>query len=292
VTGRGRTGNTAPTLREAGTVSRVVALTAFELRGAVRSRWVTVGAVVFAAAAVAVVIAGLRSLSSLGLAGAGAATDGLVHLSLLLPPLIGLLLGAGTLARDRERGMLGMLASQPLHRASLPLAAFLGSLLAVWAVVAIGLGVGTLMIATVATVADVVAMLQVVAISLAVTAAAVALGVAVSSVSDTHHQAAAAGAALWLLLALGMDLLLAGIAPGLRLGPTGLLAAVLVNPIEGARVLALLLLDRGVARGPFGAYLSATFGHGGAVGLLTAALGAWVVGPVALACVAATRRDA
>jgi ABC-type transport system involved in multi-copper enzyme maturation permease subunit len=266
-------------------------LAGFELRGAARTRWLTVGGAVFAAAALAVTLAGLRSLSALGLGGAGAAIDGLVHLSLLLPPLIGLLLGAGSLARDRERGMLAMLAAQPVRRSVLPLAAFAGSLLAVWVVLAAGLGVSLIVLATVVTAADLATFAIVVGVSLAATATAVALGVAIAAVVSTHHQATAAAASLWLLLALGMDLLLAGVAPGLRLGPAGLFAAVLANPLEAARVLAVLLLDGGTGLGPFGEYLTRRFGSTGAITVLGASLAAWTVGPLVLARWATRRRD-
>ena len=271
---------------------QATALAAFELRGVTRSHWIAVGGAVFAAAAVAVAIAGLRSFSSLGLAGAGAVTDGLVHLALLLPPLIGLLLGAGSLARDRERGLLAMLASQPLSRGLIPLAAFAGCVLAVWAVVAVGLGVGLLLASAVATAADVAASGLVLAISLGATAAAVSLGVLLSATASTHHQATAAAAALWLLLALGLDLLLAGVAPGLRLGPVGLLAAVLINPLEAARVLALVALDGATSLGPFGAYLNATFGRSGTVWLLVGTLASWTIMPLGIAGVVTLQRDA
>jgi ABC-type transport system involved in multi-copper enzyme maturation permease subunit len=272
-------------------IDQTVALAAFELRGAVRSRWVTVGAVVFAVSAFAATLAGLRSFSSLGLAGAGAATDGLVQVALLLPPLIGLLLGAGSLARDRERGLLGMVASQPLHRAQLPLAAFAGCLVAVWVVVALGVGVGMLVVSMASTVADLLGIVVVLGVGLAAAAAAVALGVALSAVSSTLHQATAAAAALWLLLALGLDLLLAGVAPGLRLGPAGLLAAVIANPLEAARVLVLLLLEGPGALGPFGAYLIDRFGRIGAVTLLAGIIAGWTLAPLALAAAATSRRD-
>lgn len=266
-------------------------LAGFELRGAVRSRWLSVGGLIFGGAAVAVTLAGLRSLSALGLAGAGAATDGLVHLSLLLPPLIGLLLGAGSLARDRERGMLAMLASQPVRRGVLPLAAFTGSVLAVWVVLAAGLGIALVLLATVATFADIAALGVVLGVGLAATASAVAIGVAISALASTHHQATASAAAVWLLLALGMDLLLAGVAPGLRLGPAGLLAAVVANPLEAARIWALLALEGGTALGPFGDYLVARFGASGTHGFLAGVMALWTVGPLLLARRVTARRD-
>lgn len=266
-------------------------LAGFEFRGAARTRWLTVGGVIFAAAAIAVTLAGLRSLAALGLAGAGAATDGLVHLSLLLPPLIGLLLGAGSLARDRERGMLAMLASQPVRRGALPFAAFAGSVLAVWVVLAAGLGVALVLLATVATMADLGAFGIVLGVGLGATASAVAIGVLISAFASTHHQATAAAASVWLLLALGMDLLLAGVAPGLRLGPAGLLAAVLLNPLEAARILAVMLLDGGNALGPFGSFLTRRFGTLGAQGVLLGSMAAWTIGPLLVARSVTARRD-
>jgi ABC-type transport system involved in multi-copper enzyme maturation permease subunit len=266
-------------------------LAGFELRGAARTRWLTVGGVIFAAAAMGVTLAGLRSLAALGLAGAGAATDGLVHLSLLLPPLIGLLLGAGSLARDRERGMLAMLASQPVRRGALPFAAFAGSVLAVWVVLAAGLGVALVLLATVVTMADLGAFAIVLGVGLVATASAVAIGVMISALASTHHQATAAAASVWLLLALGMDLLLAGVAPGLRLGPAGLLAAVLLNPLEAARILAVMLLDGGTALGPFGSYLTRRFGTLGAQGVLLGSMAAWTIGPLLVARTITARRD-
>lgn len=266
-------------------------LAGFELRGAVRSRWLTIGGVIFAAAAVGVTFAGLRSLSSLGLAGAGAATDGLVHLSLLLPPLLALLLGAGSLARDRERGMLAMLASQPVRRGNLPFAAFAGSVLAAWVVLAAGLGVALVFLAAVATGGDLAGFAVVLGVGLAATASAVAIGVMISAFSTTHHQATVAAASVWLLLALGIDLLLAGVAPGLRLGPSALLVAVLANPLEAARVLAVLLLDGGSSLGPFGAFLTRRFGSAGASGVLVGALTAWIVVPLLIARWRTVRRD-
>lgn len=266
-------------------------LASFHLRGATRTRWVSVAAVMFAAAAVAVTLTGLSSLRELGLAGAGAAAEGLLHLGLLLPPLIGLLLGAGTVARDRERGLLAVLATQPVTRRELPFAAFLGSLGAVASVVALGFGAALVFVAAVASGRDLATLLLVAAISLAATASAVALGVLVSTLARSHHQATVVAAALWLLLALGMDLLLAGVAPGLRLGPTGLLVAVLANPLEAGRVLALLVIDHGTSLGPFGAYLTDALGRAGAIVALVASLAAWTVVPLAVAGRAVSRRD-
>jgi len=71
-----------------------------------------------------------------------------------------------------------------------------------------------------------------------------------------------------------------------------LLAAVLLNPLEAGRILALLGSDlRGAALGPFGAYLITTFGVGGTIAILVADLVAWTAVPLWLARRLVPRKD-
>jgi hypothetical protein len=66
---------------------------------------------------------------------------------------------------------------------------------------------------------------------------------------------------------------------------------VLGNPLEAARVLAVLLLDGGAGLGPFGEYLTRRFGTRGATGLLVGAVTAWTVLPLLAARWWTVRRD-
>ena len=87
---------------------------------------------------------------------------------------------------------------------------------------------------------------------------------------------------------------LAGVIPALNLGPTGLLAAVLANPVETGRILALLGNEAGPSvLGPFGGYLHQAFGVGTAALLLSAALVTWTAtGALSVALIAGRRCDA
>ncbi|MDH5224457.1 MAG: hypothetical protein OEW46_06780, partial [Actinomycetota bacterium] len=119
-----------------------------------------------------------------------------------------------------------------------------------------------------------------------------AIGVAVSSIVSSRVQAVAVAVGLWIVLSLGVDLALAALAPSVHMGPSGLLTAILINPLESGRILALLGTNfEGTALGPFGAYLITTFGRWGTVGLLVADLVAWTVGPLLLARWALPRKD-
>jgi Cu-processing system permease protein len=259
----------------------VTALAAWELKGAIRSRWVIGTAVAFAAMSLGVTLLGLDALRGLGLSGVGPASAGLVNLGVLLPPLMGLLLGAGSLAGARERGLLAMMVAQPVSRASLIGGVFFGLTAALWVTVAAGFGLAALVLAGVAKVSDLAPFAALVVATLAVGTAGLGVGIGISSVAGGRTQAIALAVAVWFVLALGMDLALAGLGPAVHLGPEGLLVAVLLNPLEAGRILALLAADpSGAALGPFGTYLVERFGTTGAGALLGSAIAVWTLIPL------------
>ncbi len=262
----------------------LLALAGWELRSAVRSRWVLGTAVVFAVISLGVTLLGLQSLRGLGLSGVGPASAGLVNLGVLLPPLMGLLLGAGAIAGARERGLLAMMAAQPVSRGTLVGGMFLGLAVALWVTVALGFGLAGLVMAGVAKASDLLPLASLVGATVGAATAGLAVGVGLSALANSRTQAVAAAVAAWFVLALGMDLALAGLGPAIRLGPRGLLIAVLANPLEAGRILALLGAGpHGTALGPFGTYLVDTFGSGGAATVLVASLAAWTLVPLLVA---------
>jgi len=267
-------------------------IASWEYRNAVRARWVLTMAVVFGLLCVTVTLLAFRTVRELGLSGIGPASATLVNLGVLLPSLMGLLLGAGSLAGAREQGLLAMICAQPLRRSQVAVGAFLGLTASLWTTLGVGFGVAMLILSGVARGADVPALVTLIGATLGVAAASVAIGVAVSSIVSSRVQAVAVAVGLWIVLSLGVDLALAALAPSVHMGPSGLLTAILINPLESGRILALLGTNfEGTALGPFGAYLITTFGRWGTVGLLVADLVAWTVGPLLLARWALPRKD-
>ncbi|GBC86793.1 hypothetical protein HRbin12_00792 [bacterium HR12] len=272
-------------------MNAALAVAGWELRGAVRSRVVLGAALTFGAICLGVTLLGLDALRGLGLAGVGPAAAGLVNLGVLVPPLLGLLLGAASLAGARERGLLAMVAAQPISRPAIVLGTFLGLAGALWTTVALGFGLASLVLAGVARVQDLAPLGALVGATLAVGSAGLAVGVGISAFARGRGQATALALAVWFVLALGMDLALAGLAPAVRLGPEGLLVAVLLNPLEAGRILALLAASAGgTALGPFGAFLLDRFGAGGAAALLVGGIVVWTALPLVLAGRALARR--
>lgn len=265
---------------------------AWEYRNSVRARWVLVMAAIFGVLCLTVTLLAFRTVRELGLAGIGPASASLVNLGVLLPSLMGLLLGGGALVGAREQGILAMMSAQPLKRSSIATGAFLGLTGSIWTTLGIGFGAAMLVMSGVARGSDVPALITLIGATFGVAMSSVAIGIAVSAFATSRVQAVAAAVGLWIVFSLGVDLTLAALAPSVRMGPTGLLAAILLDPLEAGRILALLGTNfQGTALGPFGAYLITTFGKVGTVFLLAGDLLVWTVGPLLLARWALPRRD-
>jgi Cu-processing system permease protein len=271
------------------TLSPTITIAGWEMRGAARSRWVLVSALLYTLAAVGVALVNLRSMSVLGLRGVGSVVDGLIAVGVLIPPLFGILLGAGAIAGAREQGSLAMIAAQPIRRSAITRGVFIGMTLTVWVSVGIGLGLVAVVTAPVVTSADLVGLATAAGVTLAAGTAGVALGVALSALGTGRGQATALAVAVWFLIALGIDVILVALAP-VALGPTGLLALTLVNPLSTIRTLGLMITDP-AALGPFGVYLADRFGSLRSVSMLGGSLALWVLAPVAIATSALKRRD-
>ncbi|HNB60839.1 MAG TPA: ABC transporter permease subunit, partial [Phycisphaerales bacterium] len=94
----------------------VLTLARKELRDAVRSRWFLLYTLAFTMLGLAVSFVSAAGTGSTGLSGFGRTTAGLTNLVLLVVPLMALTAGAGSIASDRERGMLSYLLAQPVSR--------------------------------------------------------------------------------------------------------------------------------------------------------------------------------
>lgn len=267
----------------------VMVVARWEMRGAARSRWVLVVAGIYTAAAIAVTLISLRSMAALGLRGVGAAIDGLIALGILIPPLFGILLGAGTLSRAREEGMLTLVAAQPIRRSAITWGTAIGATLTVWSGMGVGLGLVGAIVAPTAVNADVAGFIVTVAVTLAAGAVGVVLGTMVSVLSSNRGQAMLTAAAIWFVTALGIDVILATTAPA-HLGPGGLLGVTVINPLSALRTLGLAVVDP-ASLGMFGTYLHDWFGPAGLRLVLTSAVVAWLTIPVSLATRGLRRGD-
>lgn len=264
-----------------------------QFREAVQGWWVGVYAVAFAALALGLAVAGARGAGALGFMGFNRTSASLLNACLLLVPLVALALGASAISGERERGTLQVTLAQPVARWEVLAGTFLGLLAALALATAVGFGAAGFVIALLAPVIDPGRYLTLLLLVVALAGVMLAIGLWLSVVCGSRMRALGAALAVWFVLVLFFDLGVIGVTLSGALGGRGLAAALLLNPVDVTRVLAVLRLSPDLeVLGPAGAYLTDTLGTGGTAAVLTLALAAWLALPAAGAVWAFRRQDA
>jgi Cu-processing system permease protein len=273
-------------------MNAITAIARKEVRDALNNWWLLLYAGLFALLALALAYLGQRNLGSLGFENFSRTTASLLNLCLLLAPLVALSLGAGAIAGERDRGTLTYLLSQPLERWELLVGTFAGLFLSIAVATAAGFGLAGVFIAFYAPALDAGVYVLFLGLVLALIAVMTGLGLVASVVSATRVQALGVALLVWFLAVFFFDLVFIGLVSSTSLAGGGLLLALLANPVEIVRVLAIIHLEPDLeVLGPFGAYLMERVGVGGATAILGAALAAWVAAPVTLAAWLFETRD-
>ncbi len=272
------------------TTMRVLIL--HELGEAIRNRWLLAYGVIFAVLALGLSVIGLRTVGAVGLEGYGRTTASLLNLCLGLVPLIALLLGSVGLSGDREAGVLEMFLAQPLNRMELLLGRFVGALAAIGLATFLGFGLAGMLIGLASGSSGGLQYLAFLGIALLLAGVYLSIGTAIAVAARSRMQGMAVALAIWFASVVVFDLVLIAAGAMAGAGAQVLAAAVLLNPVEIARILALLLLDPSLEMlGPVGGFLVTRLGGPGTAGLLLGALTAWLVAPLALGLVFFESRD-
>lgn len=232
-----------------------------ELRDARRNRWLWLYTVIFVVLSSALVWLGLSALGSYGVAGFGRTGASLINLILLIVPLMGLTLGALSIAGERERGALLYLLAQPVGALEVLLGKYLGLGVALAATVSVGFGMSGLLIAWRGGFVQSDVYLALWGLTVMLALLSLAVGFLISAVA--RKAAAAMGAALfvWLFLVFLSDLGVMGTALVLNLSVGQLLGLALLNPLQGFKLLAVLAIQGDLeVLGPAGLYALRIFG--------------------------------
>jgi Cu-processing system permease protein len=261
----------------------VFILTQKELRDARRNRWFVLYAVAFTGLSLALAWLALSGAGNYGLAGFGRTSASLINLVILIVPLMGLTLGALSLAGEREKGTLLYLLAQPINQAELLMGKFLGLSLALIAALGLGFGLTGLLIAWRGGGADAGIYLSIMALASLLAVASLSLGMFLSAAVQRGPTAIGLALFLWLLLVFFGDLGVMGTALVLRLGVDELLAMALINPLQLFKIAAVLELRQNLeVLGPAGVYASRTYGQA-LLPLLIGLLALWVLVPLTAA---------
>ena len=267
-------------------------LAAKEIRDARRNRWFIVVSVLFALLSVSLSLLGLAGLGSLGISGFGRTAASLLNLVLLIVPLMGLLLGAMSIAGEREQGTLITLLAQPVTAGEVFIGKYLGSALALVSTVLLGFGASAIVIARYAGSQEIGDYLKLVAFTILLGMSYLSVGFLASVF--VRRQATAVGSALfiWFTFIFMSDLGLMGTAIVLRLSPSELFWMVLVNPAQSFKLAVIGALQKSLESfGGAGLYAADLFGPWLAA-VLGAVLCAWILAPLGAASYFFARRCA
>jgi Cu-processing system permease protein len=241
-----------------------------ELREALHNKWLWFFAVGLAGLGLALSQAGMAAAGYAGLGGFGRTAASLVNALLLFVPLIGLVVGAATVAGDRERGALLYLLAQPVSRAEVFFGKALGAALAVIAALGLGFGLAGLGLAFSGD-TYVAAYLGMAGSVLLLALACLGLGFVISTLTRKAATASGAALILWLVLVFLGDLGLVGATLSLRPTPAILLSMLLLNPLQVFKLSAIYNLRSALdVLGPVGQY--AVYHYGERLPLLLAGL--------------------
>jgi Cu-processing system permease protein len=254
-----------------------------ELRDARNNRWFMLYAIAFAALSLALAWLALSGTGSYGLAGFGRTSASLINLVLLIVPLMGLTLGALSLAGEREKGTLLYLMAQPVNQTELLLGKFVGMAVALVAALGLGFGLTALLIAANGGGAAISTYLVLLLLSCLLAVASLSLGFLISAAVTRSATAVGLALFLWLLLVFFGDLGIMGSAVVLQLDVNQLLGAALANPLQVFKLAAILNLRQNLeVLGPAGVYAFRTYGAA-LLPALVALLVAWIFVPFLLA---------
>jgi len=260
-------------------IGNVLILAQKELKDARRNRWFILYATAFTGLALALAWLALSGIGNQGLAGFGRTSASLINLVLLIVPLMGLTLGALSLAGERERGTMLYLLTQPVSQAELLAGKFLGLALAMLVALVLGFGLSGLLIAWRGGTTEATRFLELVLMAFGLALASLSMGFLISA--TTRKSATAVGLALflWLLFVFFGDLGLMGTAIVLRLDIDQLFTLALLNPLQIFKMAAILSIRSNLeVLGPAGIYAVRTFGTQLMVFLL-AILALWAIVP-------------
>jgi len=273
-----------------GAFANILAIAHRELREAVRSRWFILYTLAFALLGLSLSYVSAATGGGMGLSGFGRTTAGLVNLVLLVVPLMGLTAGAGSIAGDRERGMLTYLLAQPVTRTEVLLGKYLGLAGALVACIALGIGSCAAIMAWKGDATRPASLIWLGGLSLALALGMLSLGFLVSVMARKASVAVGTGVFLWLVLVFATDLALMAGTIAMKLRIEELFALALFNPLQVFKMWSLHAADASLdVLGPAGLYATEEFGawlHA----IFAGALAAWIVLPLILASIIFARR--
>lgn len=262
-----------------------------EFRRALETRWMFGFTVLLAALVLGLSFFGLGQSREVGFQSFARVTLSLMNLVLFIVPLTGLMLGVTSMTGSS--GTLPLLLAQPVGRGEVLVGKLFGLSLALTVAQLVGFGGGGVIVAFQAGAEQVNGFLALTCLSVALGWLSVSTSLCIAVVWPDRLKAMSAALLLWLLMVVAYDLVVLGATAMFRGVPlqSVLFPALLINPVDLARVLTTLAVGSGALFGPTSAVLMKMFGSQGGVALGLAVLAIETLVPMLIAVRVFRRRD-
>lgn len=261
-------------------MSTVTLMLRFELQSRSRRLWTMWAALGLSVLSVSLMYASAGIARE---AGIGPSTGAFVNVQLLIVPLLGLLMGALTVARDRERGTLSYLRAQPVALDQIFWTKWIALMLSLSVVVGSSFALTLIALAALGGVSDPSGIVQMGLTTWLLAVVMGSCGFAFSARADKIPSALGMAVAAWLLFVLFADLGVMVSALVTHMGTALLTTVTIANPVEAYKIAAVSAMNGSVdVLGPGGRLATDLFGAW-IMPAMVAIMIFWVAGATALA---------
>jgi Cu-processing system permease protein len=281
----------ANTVARAGRWHRVAVVAREEFRQALESRWLFGFTALLAALVLGLSFFGMAQSREVGFQGFARVTLSLMNLVLFIVPLTGLMLGVTSVTGGS--GALPLLLAQPVSRREVLAGKLVGLGGALTVAQLVGFGAGGVVVALSAGADQVRGFAVLTGLSIALGWLMVSTSLMIAVLRPDRLKAMSTALFLWLLLVVAYDLVVLGattLLGGLPLQRV-LVPALLLNPVDIARVLTTLAVGSGALFGPTSAVLMKLSGTTAGIGIGVLVLVVETIVPAAIAMWVFERRD-
>lgn len=262
-------------------MSTTLKIAGYQMRDAVRSRWL-LGYLLFFAVATDTLLRFSEDPTK--------ALTSLMNVALFIVPLVSVVFGTMFLYHARE--FIEVLLAQPIARGRLYAGLYLGLTAPLALALTAGIGV-PFVLRGASDAASGGSLVMLIGAGVGLTAAFTALAFLVAVRTDDRARGLGIAIALWLACTVLYDGLVLMLVASFADYPLErpMLGLMLANPVDLARVALLLRFDLAALMGYTGAVFARFFGTAGGMALATTALLAWIALPVGLGARAFRRKD-
>lgn len=263
--------------------SLVGVIAAKEIKDALRSKWFWMWTLAFTGLAAFMASVALPGSQVAGFGSFGRTAASLVALAQIIVPLMGLTLGAYSIAGQRENGALRFLLSHPISRSEAFVGTYLGLATALGATVFGGFGVAGIITVTQGGSTNASSFVRIAILSWLLAISMLGFGMLISTFAKRGSAALGIAVFLWLALAFLGDLGVMGTAVATKVPTWTLLASAILNPVEAFRLASLTAFSGSLdVLGPAGRFAVDTFGdHLG--WMLFVVVAVWAIVPTTVA---------